>query len=71
MSKRKKTRRQLDLFLVEARRLAQLPARQRKEALDVHRRIAEDARLSQASRDHARSVLDTLEKLIARIRKKS
>jgi hypothetical protein len=60
---------QPDLFLSEARRLAALPARQRKAALDVHRRIAEDVRLSQATRDHARHVAESLEKLIARIRK--
>jgi len=60
---------QPDLFLSEARRLAALPARQRKAALDVHRRIAEDVRLSQATRDNARHVAESLEKLIARIRK--
>ena len=56
-----------DLFKEEARRLAQLPARQRKEALAVHWRIAEDARLSKATRDHARFVAQTLEALIERI----
>jgi len=56
-----------DLFKEEARRLAKLPARQRKEALAVHWHIAEDARLSQATRDHARSVAETLETLIKRI----
>lgn len=70
MSKRKTTRRQPDLLQLEARRLAALPKRDREAALDVHRRIAEDARLSQVTRDHARMVADTLEKLIARIRKK-
>ena len=35
-----------DLFRQEARRLAKLPARDRKEALAVHRRIADDTRLS-------------------------
>ena len=56
-----------DLFIQEARRLAQLPARQRNEALAVHRNIAEDARLSQATRDHARYVAETLEALIEKI----
>lgn len=64
-------KRQPDLFREEARRLAQLPVRDREEALDVHRRIADDARLSQATRNHARRVLETLEKLITRIRKKT
>jgi hypothetical protein len=67
MAKRNRSGPQPDLFLVEARRLAQLPARQRKEALAVHRRIADDTRLAQATRDHARSVADTLERLIAEI----
>ena len=67
MSKRK----QPDLMQQEAERLAKLPARERKEALDVHRRIADDPRLSEATREHARYVADTLEKLIAKIRKKS
>ena len=56
-----------DLFQKEARRLAQLPARQRKEALAVHWRIAEDARLATATRDHARYVAQTLESLIEKI----
>jgi hypothetical protein len=64
------TPKQPDLFRLEAQRLAQLPARQRKEALDVHRRIADDPRLSEATRNHARHVADTLEKLIAEFRKK-
>ena len=59
-----------DLFREEARRLAKLPARQRKEALDVHRRIADDPRLSETTRAHARHVADTLEKLIEEIREK-
>lgn len=59
-----------DLYWEEAERLAKLPARDRKAALDVHRRIADDTRLSAATRDHARTVLDTLEKLITRIRAK-
>ena len=53
-----------DLFRDEAERLAKLPARDRKAALDVHRRIADDARLSEATREHARTVADTLERLI-------
>ena len=53
-----------DEFRQEAARLAQLPARQRNEALAVHWRIAEDARLSSATRDHARKVAETLERLI-------
>jgi hypothetical protein len=56
-----------DLFIQEARRLAQLPARQRKEALAVHWRIAEDASLSTATRDHARNVAQTLETLIEKL----
>jgi hypothetical protein len=70
MKNQKKKRQEPDLFQQEAARLAQLPARQRKEALDVHRRIAEDTRLSETTRAHARFVADTLEKLIAKIRKK-
>ncbi len=70
MSKRRSDRKQPDLFHAEAERLAALPARDRKEALDVHRRIADDPRLSEATRDYARTLADTLEKLIAEIRKK-
>jgi hypothetical protein len=70
MNPAKKEGRQPDLFRQEAHRLAKLPARERKEALDVHRRIADDTRLSEATRIHARYVADTLEKMIARIRKK-
>ncbi len=54
------------LFRDEAKRLAKLSARERKAELDVHRRIADDTRLSSATRDHARYVADTLERLIAR-----
>lgn len=54
-------------FRLEAERLAGLSVRDRKAALDVHRRIAGDARLSQPTRDHARTVADTLESLIAQI----
>jgi len=53
-----------DVLRDEARRLATLPARQRHEALAVHRRIADDPRLSSVTREHARTVADTLEKLI-------
>jgi hypothetical protein len=67
----KKRPRQPDLFRQEAKRLARLPARQRKEALDVHRRIADDTRLSEATRSHARFVAETLETLVAKIRRKS
>jgi hypothetical protein len=62
--------REQDLFRQEARRLAQLPAGERKEALAVHRRIADDPRLSEATRDHARHVADTLETLIQTILRK-
>jgi len=58
-----------DLFDVEAERLAKLSASERKAALAVHRRIADDAKLSQATRDHARHVADTLEALVKAIRK--
>lgn len=51
----------------EARRLAALPADERAAALDVHRRIAEDPRLSLATRDHARRVADELERTISGI----
>jgi hypothetical protein len=59
-----------ELFRQEAKRLAELPARQRKEALAVHGRIADDARLSQVTRDHARYVADTLEGLVSGILKR-
>lgn len=58
-----------DLFRVEAERLAELSARDRKEALAVHQRIADDARLSETTRDHARHVAETLEALVKDIRK--
>lgn len=45
----------------EARRLAALPAAKRAAALDVHRRIAADTRLSPATRNHARRMADELE----------
>lgn len=59
-------RRVPDLFKQEAERLAKLSARDRKAALDVHRRIADDARLSDTTREHARHAVESLEKLIAR-----
>lgn len=64
-------RRQPDLYRQEAERLAKLPARERKAALDVHCRIADDTRLSETTRTHARTVAETLEKLIAAIIKKT
>ena len=64
-------RREPDLFQQEAVRLAKLPARDRKAALDVHRGIADDTRLSEATRNHARTVADTLQKLIEGIRRKT
>ena len=51
----------------EAERLAKLPANERKEALAVHWRIADDAALSKATRDHARVVAETLERELARL----
>lgn len=57
-------------FRQEARRLSELPARQREESLNVHRRIADDARLSETTRNHARYVADALEKLLKPRRKK-
>jgi hypothetical protein len=67
VNQRKSNRRQPDQFEQEARRLAELPPGERKAALDVHRRIADDARLSQPTRDYARRVADTLETMIARL----
>jgi hypothetical protein len=61
VSKREKTPQTLPQLEEEARRLAALPASERKAALDVHRRIADDPRLSQPTRDHARRVADELE----------
>jgi tRNA-dihydrouridine synthase len=54
----------------EAKRLAKLSARERKEALAVHWRIAEDAKLSQATRDYARQLAETLETLVKQILKR-
>ncbi len=56
-----------DLFRVEALRLSKLSADERKQALAVHQRIADDARFSLATRNHARHVADTLESLIQAI----
>ncbi|MFO0967882.1 MAG: hypothetical protein U0793_20165 [Gemmataceae bacterium] len=56
-----------DQIRAEAERLATLPTRDRKEALAVHRRIAEDARLSSVTRDYARRLADTLESLVGKI----
>jgi hypothetical protein len=56
-----------DLFQIEAERLSKLPARQRKDALAVHRRIADENRLAQVTRDYARYVTETLELLIQEI----
>jgi hypothetical protein len=52
-------------FRQEAERLAKLSARERMEALAVHWRIADDGRLSRATRDYARNVAETLELLTA------
>jgi hypothetical protein len=73
MGKRKKVQKspQDETFVEEARRLANLPARQRKEALSVHWGIAADTRLSEATRDHARFVAQTLEGMIEKILAKS
>lgn len=60
----------VDPIREEAKRLAELPARDREAALDVHRRIANDARLSDATRNHAQTVLAELENLIERLRRK-
>lgn len=60
MSKKKSKPRDLPQLEAEARRLAALPADERAAALDVHRRIAEDSRLSPATRDHAQRVADEL-----------
>lgn len=59
--------RQTDPLKQEAKRLAALSARDRKAALDVHRRIADDPKLSDVTRQHARTVLEALETLIERI----
>ena len=62
-------KKRIDLFRTEAERLAKLSGRERKEALAVHWRIADDADLSQTTRDHARLVAETLEALVKVIRK--
>ena len=56
-----------DLYQQEAERLAALTARERKAAIAVHRRIADDHHLSSATRNHAQTVADALENLIAAI----
>ena len=63
-------KRRPDLFRDEAERLSKLPARDREAALDVHRRIADDTRLSDATRQHARAVAETLEQQVKAILKK-
>jgi hypothetical protein len=57
-------------FRDEAKRLAKLAARERKEALDVHWRIADDATLSDVAREYARRVAEALEKELARLKRK-
>ncbi len=57
-------------FRQEAERLAKLSASERKAALDVHWRIADDATLSKITRDYARRVAETLEKELARLKRK-
>jgi hypothetical protein len=54
----------------EAERLSKLPARQRKEAMAVHWRIADDTTLSAVTREYARRVAEALEKELARIKRK-
>jgi len=56
-----------DSILAEARRLAKLPARERKATLELHRRIADDDRLSVATRNAARNVADALERHLRRL----
>lgn len=63
-------KKQPELFQQEAARLAKLPARDRKAALEVHRRIADDPRLTDVTRNHARTVAETLERLIHGIMRK-
>ena len=60
-----------DEFREEAKRLAQLSARERKEALAVHWRIVEDATLSDVTREHARRVAESLEAELARLKRKN
>lgn len=57
-------------FREEAERLAKLSARERTDALAVHWRIAADDTLSDATRNHARLVAESLEKNLARIKRK-
>ena len=56
-----------ELFREEAERLAKLPARERKKALAVHWNIADDAELSQVTRDYARYAAETLDALVKQI----
>lgn len=65
VSKDEKKPQNLPQLEQEARRLAALPAGERKAALDVHRRIADDPRLSPVTRAHARRVADELEARIS------
>jgi hypothetical protein len=58
-------------FRDEAERLAKLSARERKEALAVHWRIAEDASLSQSTRDYARHVAESLDAELRRLKQKN
>ncbi len=57
-------------FRDEARRLAKLSARDRKAALAVHWRIADDATLSNVTREHARRVAESLDAELRRIKRK-
>jgi TPP-dependent pyruvate/acetoin dehydrogenase alpha subunit len=50
----------------EAERLAMLPVAKRKEAMAVHWRIAQDATLSDVTREYARRVAEALETELAR-----
>jgi hypothetical protein len=57
-------------IVAEAARLASLTARQRKEALAVHWRIAEDATLSVKTREYARRVAEALINEQARLKRR-
>ena len=57
-------------FRDEAKRLSKLSARERKEALAVHWRIAADAALSDVTREHARRVAEYLEAELARVKRR-
>ncbi len=56
-------------FRVEAERLANLSARERKAALAVHWRIADDTELSDITRNYARNLAEKLESLVKEILK--